>query len=102
MRQPTIHQMREKKKSSRKSQGSRKVTILNLRLTNIQWRQYTLSIRFGGVGIRRISDICLPAFLSSINGAKKLVSLLLNSKDNELIIHHYDEALAVWGVENEN
>jgi hypothetical protein len=28
MRQPTIHQMREKKKSSRKSQGSRKVTLL--------------------------------------------------------------------------
>jgi hypothetical protein len=28
MRQPTIHQMREKKKSSRKSRGSRKVTIL--------------------------------------------------------------------------
>jgi hypothetical protein len=27
MRQPTIHQMREKKKSSRKSRGSRKVTI---------------------------------------------------------------------------
>jgi hypothetical protein len=27
---------------------------------------------------------------------------LLNSKDNELIIHHYDEALAVWDVENEN
>jgi hypothetical protein len=25
-----------------------------------------------------------------------------NSKDNELIIHHYDEALAVWDVENEN
>jgi uncharacterized membrane protein len=27
MRQPTIHQLREKKKSSRKSQGSRKVTV---------------------------------------------------------------------------
>jgi hypothetical protein len=27
---------------------------------------------------------------------------LLNSKDNELIIHHYDEALEVWDVENEN
>jgi hypothetical protein len=26
---------------------------------------------------------------------KKLVSLLLNSKDNEPIIHNYDEALAV-------
>jgi hypothetical protein len=76
--------------------------ILNLRLTDLQWRQSTLPIRFGGLGIRRISDICLPAFLSSINGVKKLVSLLLNSKDNELIIHHYDEVLAVWDVENEN
>jgi hypothetical protein len=47
-----------------------------------------------------------PAFpifaslLSSIHGVKKLVSLLLNSKVNELIIHHYDEALAVWDAEN--
>jgi hypothetical protein len=61
-----------------------------------------LPIRFGGLGVCRISDICLPAFLSSIHGVEKLVSLLLNSKDNELIIHHYDEALAVWDVENEN
>jgi hypothetical protein len=76
--------------------------ILNLSLTDLQWCQSTLPIRFGGLGIRRISDICLPAFLSSIHGVEKLVSLLLNSKDNELIIHHYDEALAVWDVENEN
>jgi hypothetical protein len=32
----------------------------------------------------------------------KSLFLKLNSKDNELIIHHYDEALAVWDVENEN
>jgi hypothetical protein len=76
--------------------------ILNLRLTDLQWCQSTLPIRFGGLGIRSISDICLPAFLSSIHGVKKLVSLLLNSKDSELIIHNYDEALAVWDVENEN
>jgi hypothetical protein len=76
--------------------------ILNLRLTDLQWCQSTLPFRFGGLGIRRISDICLPAFLSSIHGVKKLVSLLLNPKDNELIIHYYDEALAVWDVENEN
>jgi hypothetical protein len=74
--------------------------ILNLRLTDLQWCQSTLPIRFGIW--RRIPDICLPDFLSSIHGVKKLVSLLLNSKDNELIIHHYDEALAVWDVENEN
>jgi hypothetical protein len=69
--------------------------ILNLRLTDLQWCQSTLPISFGGLGIRRISDICLTAFLSSVHGVKKLVSQLLNSKDNELIIRHYDEALAV-------
>jgi hypothetical protein len=76
--------------------------ILNLRLTDLQWCQSTSLIRFGGLGIRRISDICLPAFLSSIHGVKKLISQLLNSKDNEFIIYHYDEALTVWDVENEN
>jgi hypothetical protein len=44
--------------------------ILNLRLTDLQWCQSTLPIRFGGLGIRRISDICLPAFLSSVHGVK--------------------------------
>jgi hypothetical protein len=76
--------------------------ILNLRLTDLQWCQSTLPIRFGGLGIRRISDICLPAFLSSVHGVKKLVSQLLNSKDNEHIIHHYDEGLVVWDIENES
>jgi hypothetical protein len=45
--------------------------ILNLRLTDLQWCQSTLPIRFGGLRIRRISDIFLPAFLSSIYGVKK-------------------------------
>jgi hypothetical protein len=76
--------------------------ILNLRLTDLQWCQSTLPIRFGGLGIRGVFDISVPPFLSSIHGVKKLVSLLLNSKDNELIIDHYDEALADWDVENEN
>jgi hypothetical protein len=64
--------------------------ILQLRLTDLQWCQPILPIRFNGLGIRRISDICLSAFLYSIHGVKKLVSLLLNSKDNEFIICHYD------------
>jgi hypothetical protein len=33
--------------------------LLNLRLTDLQWCQSSLPIRFGGLGIRRISDICL-------------------------------------------
>jgi hypothetical protein len=45
--------------------------ILNLRLTDLQWCQSTLLIRFGRLGIRGISEICLPAFLSSVHGVKK-------------------------------
>jgi hypothetical protein len=52
--------------------------ILNLRLTDLQWCQSILPIRFGGLGIRCISEICLPSFQSSMYGVKKLVSLLLN------------------------
>jgi hypothetical protein len=73
-----------------------------LRLPDLQLCQSTLPIRFGGLGIRRICDIFLRAFLSSIHGVKKLVSLLLNSRDNKFIIHDYDETLAIWDVENEN
>jgi hypothetical protein len=72
--------------------------ILNLRLTDLQWCQSTLPVKFGGLRIRLISAICLPAFLSSIHGVKKLVSLLFNLKNNK----QYDEASAVWDVENEN
>jgi hypothetical protein len=48
---------------------------LNLRLTDLQWCQSTLPIRFGGLGIRRISDIYLPAFLSSIHAVLKSLFL---------------------------
>jgi hypothetical protein len=41
MRQPTIHQMR-KQKSSRESQGSRKVTIRTVALK--QWKQSLVSL----------------------------------------------------------
>jgi hypothetical protein len=46
--------------------------------------------------------VAFPIFAYLVSYLKKFVSLLINSKDNELIIHHYDEALAVWDVENEN
>jgi hypothetical protein len=35
-------------------------------------------------------------------GLKSLFLYYYIQMINELIIHHYDEALAVWGVENEN
>jgi hypothetical protein len=42
----------------------------------------------------------LRSYLQFLVHIKKLVPLLLNSK--ELFILHYDEASAMWDVENEN
>jgi hypothetical protein len=58
MRQPTIHQMR-KKKSSRKGQGSRKVTVfINVMNNSI------LSIKNGNDNVR-IEDNCLEEELAT-------------------------------------
>jgi len=40
-------------------------SITNNTLSNSQWRQASLSIKFGGLGIRRVSLLALPAFLVS-------------------------------------
>ena len=44
--------------------------VLNVDLTDDIWRQATLSVSKGGLGVRLASDLALPAFLSSVNGAR--------------------------------
>ena len=39
--------------------------ITNNTSPDLQWRQTSLSIRFGGLGVRRVSKLALPAFLAS-------------------------------------
>jgi hypothetical protein len=76
--------------------------ILNICLNTKQWLQATLPISFGGLGIRRISDICLPAFLSSSHGVLDLMSSLLPFMDIKIQVHYYEEALNKWlSVNNE-
>jgi hypothetical protein len=74
--------------------------LLNSRLNEIQWLQASLPISNGGLGIRKITDICLPAFLSSIYGAEYLVSNILPMKDNKIQIHLLEEALNTWSSVN--
>jgi hypothetical protein len=77
-------------------------SILNICLNTKQWLQATLPISFGGLGIRRISDICLPTFLSSSHGVQDLMSSLLPFMDIKIQVHYYEEALNKWlSVNNE-
>lgn len=74
--------------------------ILNLQLDDKQWIQATLPISRGGIGIRRVQDISLPAFLASAFGARSLVANIFTSSGNDISIHHMDEALNAWQVMN--
>jgi len=53
--------------------------ILNVDLSDTIWKQATLPVPSGGLGVRLSMDLALPAFLSSVNGALELTLLLLPS-----------------------
>jgi hypothetical protein len=51
--------------------------IMNVELSDDAWSQATLPVADGGLGIRRATDIALPAYLSSVAGSHTLISQLL-------------------------
>ena len=46
--------------------------ICNVDLSDVIWKQVTLPVSSGGLGVRLAKDVALPAFLSSVNGAVHL------------------------------
>jgi hypothetical protein len=55
-------------------------TILNVDLADDVWTQATLPVSSGGLGVRLATDLALPAFLSSVNGAASFTLKLLPSR----------------------
>ena len=51
-------------------------SILNITLTETAWRQATLPVRNGGIGVRLATQVALPAFLSSVASSSALVHTL--------------------------
>ena len=41
--------------------------ILNVDLDDVIWKQATLPVSSGGLGVRLATDLALPAFLSSVS-----------------------------------
>lgn len=64
-----------------------------------QWTQASLPISFGGIGIRKLKDICLPEFISSTHGVESLVSRILRFQDKNFM-SHMDQALNNWSIIN--
>jgi len=65
--------------------------ITNTKLEVIQWKQASLPLSFGGLGIRKATDLAYPAYLSSIHQSSKLSNAILekfglNILNNEISI----------------
>ncbi|CAG9135278.1 unnamed protein product [Plutella xylostella] len=70
--------------------------IINIEMTPPQWDQAALPIRHGGLGVRRLQDTELPAFLASSYGVIDLVIRILNVNGDEFKIPYAEEALDLW------
>ncbi len=75
-------------------------SILNNSINETQWIQASLPISKGGLGIRKVSDVCLPAFLSSLHGVSSLVSRILPNMDSEATLHLWNESIEAWNALN--
>jgi hypothetical protein len=62
--------------------------ILNVDLSDVIWKQATLPVSSGGLGVRLAVDLALPSFLSSVNGASELTLQLLPSRLHSLSGSH--------------
>ena len=55
-------------------------SVLNVSISDEAWNQATLPVAKGGIGVRRATQIALPAFLSSVVGSQSLVTELLPAR----------------------
>ena len=69
--------------------------ILNSDLSDSSWTQASLPIRYGGLGIRKISSIALPACISSAYSSTVLFQKIMHTWDN-VSTPFVNEALNAW------
>jgi hypothetical protein len=70
--------------------------FLNIKFNENQSTLASLPISNGGLGIRKIQDISLPAFLGSIPGVHDLVFQILPKTDKKGSVHFAEESIGLW------
>ena len=70
--------------------------ILNVDLSDHQWSQATLPVKWGGLGIRRTTQVAPSAFLASAAGVETLVSSILVNGRPVTPDGVRDTALGMW------
>ena len=70
--------------------------VLNTDLSDLAWDQSSLPVKQGGLGIRKASDLALPAFLSSAYSATPGVNALVPEAISSAPNQYIQEALETW------
>ena len=70
--------------------------ITNVNITDEQWRQASLPVKAGGIGVRSVMSIAPSAFLSSSTSTQQLQTLLLDKCAWQLSNQHFDNVLDDW------
>lgn len=72
---------------------------MNTPLNDEKWIIASLPVQFGGIGIRRVGDIGVPAFLASVHGVFNLVcDILPHNKIDLAGISFYEDALNACNI----
>lgn len=72
-------------------------TLTNSTLHYDQWTLASLPVRCGGLGVRRVQDLALPAFLSSVHGVSSMVGIMLHLPSlNIEDISDYSDGINAW------
>lgn len=70
--------------------------LLNVNFDCNSWTQATLPVRWGGLGIRQISSVALPAFLASSYSVRDLFNGILYKTNVNIEVTHLEEAKNAW------
>ena len=73
-------------------------TILNVNLSGAAWRQACLPVSCGGLGLRKLSDMALPCFLSSLHFCLELIGAILPSGSRANTHAVIAEAAQCWSL----
>lgn len=73
-------------------------SILNVAMDDRAWAQATLPISMGGLGVRKITSISLPAFISSVHSTDKLIRNILSFTPINFDVPCFTEAMDAWKI----
>lgn len=99
LRASPIYKMPEMLKKCDQMIKSKLEDVCNIAMNDASWKQATLPLRLGGLGIRQCSDIALPAYISSRHASAQLATQIARSSTNQ--IRDLQSAELSWDQSNE-